>query len=187
MYACVWASWWLSAKEPTCNTGDTGLIPGSGRSPGWGNGNQLQYSCLENPMDRGSWLAIVHRVSKSQTWLKRQLAHKCVHMCIDTHTYIHVYTYIHTYKDMHTYFPASVHQEFIKQCQKIMMNTLHTQMVLASKYLTSQEPRSPALKADSSPAEPQANSLRKMPTNTCRRNNGNRKITPWLSSQSGLI
>ena len=46
---------------------DTGLIPGSGRSPGGGHGNSLQYSCLENPMDRGAWGAIVHGVSKSRT------------------------------------------------------------------------------------------------------------------------
>ena len=48
---------------------DTGLIPGSGRSPGAGNGNPLQYSCLENPMDRGGWRAAVHAVAKSQTQL----------------------------------------------------------------------------------------------------------------------
>ena len=50
--------------------GDTGLIPGSGRSPGGGIGNPLQYSFLENPMDRGAWQAIVHGVAKSQTQLK---------------------------------------------------------------------------------------------------------------------
>ena len=47
-------------KESACNVGDLGLIPGSGRSPGGGNGNPLQYSCLENPMDRGAWWATVH-------------------------------------------------------------------------------------------------------------------------------
>ena len=46
---------------------DVGLIPGLGRSPGGGNGNPLQYSCLEDPMDRGDWRATVHRVTKSQT------------------------------------------------------------------------------------------------------------------------
>ena len=54
-----------SGKESTCNssdTGDLGSIPGWGRSPGKGNGNPLQYSCLENPKDRGDWWAIVHRV-----------------------------------------------------------------------------------------------------------------------------
>ena len=59
-----------SSKESTCNAGDTGdlgLIIGSGRSPGTGNGNPLQYSCLENTMDRGAWWAVIHRVTKSQT------------------------------------------------------------------------------------------------------------------------
>ena len=49
-------------KESACNTEDPGMIPGSVRSPGEGNGNPLQYSCLENPMDRGAWLLIVHGV-----------------------------------------------------------------------------------------------------------------------------
>ena len=50
--------------------GDVGSIPGLGRSLGGGNGNPLQYSCLENPMDRGAWWATVHRVAKSQTRLR---------------------------------------------------------------------------------------------------------------------
>ena len=54
-------------KESACNTGDLGLIPGLGRSPGEGTGNPLQCSCLENPMDRGAWRATLHGVSKSQT------------------------------------------------------------------------------------------------------------------------
>ena len=45
------------SKEPSCNAGDPGSIPGLGRSPGEGNGNPLQYSCLRNPMDRGAWWA----------------------------------------------------------------------------------------------------------------------------------
>ena len=49
---------------------DVGLFPGSGRSPGGGYGNPLQYSCLGNPMDRGAWWATVHRVAKNQTRLK---------------------------------------------------------------------------------------------------------------------
>ena len=52
-----------------CNAGDMGLIPGSGRSPGEGNGNPLQYSGLENPMDGGAWWATVHGVAKSRTQL----------------------------------------------------------------------------------------------------------------------
>ena len=51
-------------KESACNAGDMGLIAGSGRSPGKGNGNPLQYSCLENPMDRGDWQATVHGVAR---------------------------------------------------------------------------------------------------------------------------
>ena len=60
---------WLSSKESTCNAEDLGLIPGLGRSPGGGRGNPLQYSCLENPMDRGAWHAAVHVVAKSRTQL----------------------------------------------------------------------------------------------------------------------
>jgi len=56
--------WWLSSNESACNAEDVGLIPGSGRSPGEGNGNTLQYSCLGNPMDRGTWRAIIHGVVK---------------------------------------------------------------------------------------------------------------------------
>ena len=56
-------------KASACNAGDLGLIPGLGRSPGEGNGNPLQYSCLENPRDEGAWRAIVHGVTKSQTRL----------------------------------------------------------------------------------------------------------------------
>ena len=56
-------------KASACNVGDLGLIPGSGRSPGEGNGNPLQYSCLENPMDGGAWWATVHGVAKSWTRL----------------------------------------------------------------------------------------------------------------------
>ena len=54
-------------KESACNEGDPGSIPGSGRSPGEGKGSPLQDSCLENPMDRGAWWAIVHGIAKSWT------------------------------------------------------------------------------------------------------------------------
>ena len=56
-----------NGKESVCNAGDPGSIPGSGRSPGEGNGNPLYYSCLENSIERGAWWAIVHRVAKNQT------------------------------------------------------------------------------------------------------------------------
>ena len=54
-------------KNLLANAGDTGLIPGWGRSPGEGNGHPLQYSCLGNPMDGGAWQATVHRVAKEDT------------------------------------------------------------------------------------------------------------------------
>ena len=58
---------WLNSIESTRNAGDLGSIPGSGRSPGGGNSNPLQYTCLKNPMDRGAWRATVHGVTKRQT------------------------------------------------------------------------------------------------------------------------
>ena len=63
--------WWLSGKESSCSAGDLGSIPGLGRSPGGGHGNPLQYSCLENPTDRGALRTTVRGAAKSQTWLKR--------------------------------------------------------------------------------------------------------------------
>ena len=74
----------MDIKNPPGNGGDTedmGLIPRLGRSPGIGNGNPLQYSCLEKPMDRDAWRATVHRVAKSQTRLKRLGTH--AHVPVD--------------------------------------------------------------------------------------------------------
>ena len=62
VFFCLRLHWWFSSKESTCNTEDSGSIPGWERSPGGGNGNSFQYSCLENPMD---WWATVHRVAES--------------------------------------------------------------------------------------------------------------------------
>ena len=59
----------VKKKKSACNVGDPGLIPGSGRANGEGNGYPLQYSCLENSMDRGAWRATVHGITKSQTQL----------------------------------------------------------------------------------------------------------------------
>ena len=65
-------------KNLSTNAGDMGLIPGLGRYPGGGNGNPLQYSCLENFMDRGTWRATVHRVAKNwmllSTWMEKEMA-----------------------------------------------------------------------------------------------------------------
>ena len=71
-------------KNPPANAGDIrdmSLIPGSGRSPGEGNGNLLQYSCLENPMDKGAGQVTVHRVTKSQTRPKQLSKHTHAHVC----------------------------------------------------------------------------------------------------------
>ena len=65
-------------KAPTCNAGDPGSIPGMGRTPDDGNGNPLQYSCLENPMDGEAWQATVHGVAKSHIRLR------------DSHTHTHL-------------------------------------------------------------------------------------------------
>ena len=66
------------------DTGDTGSIPGLERSPGERNGNSLQYSYLENSMDRGAWWATIHRVAKSLTQLS---THTHTHACTHTHTH----------------------------------------------------------------------------------------------------
>ena len=64
--------WSSVGKESTCSAGDPGSIPGLGRSPGEGNGNLLQYPCLENLMDRGAWWAAVHGAAKSWARLSDQ-------------------------------------------------------------------------------------------------------------------
>ena len=86
-FGCRVPCWWnevtilarFSSKESTCNaegdTRDMGLIPGSGRSPGGGHSDLLQYSCLQIALDRGAWWATVHRVAKSQTPLKGLSTH----------------------------------------------------------------------------------------------------------------
>ena len=76
-------------KNPPANAGDAkdmGSIPRSGRCPGVGNGNQLQYSGLENPTDRRAWWATVHGVAKSQIQLSNSV---CVRACTHTHTHTH--------------------------------------------------------------------------------------------------
>ena len=70
----------VGGRESTFNTGDKGLILGSGRFPGGGHGSPLQYSCLENPMDRGGWRAIIQRVTKSLTRLKQFSMHVLLYL-----------------------------------------------------------------------------------------------------------
>ena len=95
----------LSSKESTCNLGDLGLILGSRRSPGEGNGNPLQYSSLGNPMDRGAWRATVHGVTKESDVAHQQrqrqsvLAWTQIHgikfLCIFLLTYFPCYVSVH--------------------------------------------------------------------------------------------
>ena len=69
-YTCVGGFPGVSVvKNPPANAGDLGSFPGFGRSPGGGHGNPLQFSCLENPTDRGAWQATIHGVTKSRTRL----------------------------------------------------------------------------------------------------------------------
>ena len=87
----------LVVKNPPTNAvgiRDVGLIPGSWWCPGGGNGNPLQYSCLENPMYRGAWQATVHRVTNSQTWLKG----------LHTHTHMHIFQ--NDYHSKFSYYPS---------------------------------------------------------------------------------
>ena len=80
-------------KNSSANAGgiiDVSSIPGSGRSPGGGHGNPLQYSCLENAMGRGALQAMVHRVTKSQTQLKRLGIHDEIYASVLTHFLLHL-------------------------------------------------------------------------------------------------
>ena len=87
IYVCIYTQVALVINNLPVSAGnlrDSDLIPGLGRSPGGGHGNPLQYSCLENPMDRGAWWATVHSITKSWTWLKLG--------CTHTHTHTHPHT-----------------------------------------------------------------------------------------------
>ena len=84
-------------KNPSANARDTrdkGSIPGWGRSPGEGNGNSLQYSCLENSMDRGGWQATAHGVADSDVTERA---------CVSTHTHTHTLSLSHTHTRTHTH------------------------------------------------------------------------------------
>ena len=93
----------LVVKNPSANAGDVrvqGLIPGLGRSPGVGNGNWLQYSCLENSMDKGAWWATVHGAAKHQT---RRSTHRYTHRVLASYEAARkctFYTYTHPHTDL---------------------------------------------------------------------------------------
>ena len=72
----------------TAIAGDMNLIPGSGKSPGEGNVNSLQYSCLENPKDKGAWQSTIHGIAKSQMQLSDLTACTCMHLCVCIMYYI---------------------------------------------------------------------------------------------------
>ena len=81
MYICVWGFPCSSdSKESACNAQDLGLIPGLGRSPGEGNGYLLQYSCLENAMNRGAWQSTLHGVTKVRH--NRTVAFSYMYICL---------------------------------------------------------------------------------------------------------
>ena len=78
VYCKLGVPWCLSGKESTCQAGNAGSIPGSGRSPQEGHGNPLQYSCLGNPMDRGAWRAALHGVARvGYSWATEQAGMYC--------------------------------------------------------------------------------------------------------------
>ena len=87
-WQCICFPGGSEVKASACNAGDLDSIPGSGRSPGEGNGNPLQYSCLENPMDRGAWWATVHRVTKSRTRLSNFTHSLCVYVSVPISQFI---------------------------------------------------------------------------------------------------
>ena len=117
-----------SGKEPACNAGDIrdlGSVPGSGRPPGGGHSNPPQYSCLENPMDRGAWRATVHGVAESWTRLSdlaSQQAHPYTdrHSC-NTHTCTHMY-----HSRMHTFTHSRVHTDALMPTFTSYLSHTHT-------------------------------------------------------------
>ena len=102
-FSSVQFSWGLpcgsDSKASACNAGDPGLIPGSGRSPGEGNGNLLQYSCLENSMDWGAWCAAVHGVPKNRTQLSNWTETETEATNTNTHTHTHTHTHMYIYRE----------------------------------------------------------------------------------------
>ena len=117
MFPCIYFPGGSDTKESTCNAGDPSLIPGWGRSPAEGNVNPLQYSCLENSMDRGAWWNAAHGVTKNRIQLSDELtpslfsfSHVFISLnsChmewfifalkIEIHTHTHTHTYsVHLY------------------------------------------------------------------------------------------
>ena len=85
---------WLRCKESASNAGDLGSVPGLGRSPEEGNGNPLQYSCLENSTDRETWWATFHGVAKSRTQLSNKHFHFSLRKALPTYIYKGIHPYL---------------------------------------------------------------------------------------------
>ena len=100
-YRLSWASQVAQlVKNPPANARNLGLIPGPGRAPGGGNGNPLQYSCLGNPMDRGTWRVTLHGVAKESD-LTYQLNN--IHFSEHTCTCMHCHTSAHSFSHVHSH------------------------------------------------------------------------------------
>ena len=93
----------LNGKESVCSAGDPSLIPGLGRCPGEGNGNPFQYSCMENPMDRGAWWPTVHGMEKSWTWFE-WLTHSLKIISVLGHYSCIVRASTESFKEQHSHF-----------------------------------------------------------------------------------
>ena len=111
-------------KESACNAGDPSSIPGSGRSLGEGNGKPLQYSCLENPIDREAWWAIIHVVPRSWTWLKQLSMHKLAleTMFLVITLYCQLYTNHQTCLDESWLSSTWISQSICTKCFLILQN-----------------------------------------------------------------
>ena len=99
---------WLSGEESACQCKRCGFIPGWGRSPGGGNGNPLQYSCLENPMDRGAWQAIVHEVARVGHDLLTKPPPCIIKWCV--RIYLSIYTIVYI---TNVYMPICIKMAYI--------------------------------------------------------------------------
>ena len=122
----------LVVKNLPANAGDirdTGSIPGSGRPPEGGHGNSIQYFCLENPMDRGPWQAMVHRVAKSQTQLKQ--------FCTQFSTEVDKITCRYC-SGLHSEF---THALIVEHVIKYLCNSLLCDIVLLFQYFIVKLPR----------------------------------------------
>ena len=118
-------------KESACKARDPGLIPGSGRSSGGGHGNPIEYSCLENPMDRGAQWATVHGVSKGQTWLSNWYIH----------TPCHLYSRIQAERSSSTW---KVPVVFQKERERAEPKDSSWAFLLGSAWVSQREARGPA-------------------------------------------